>query len=327
MSSRIYNWAFVAAGGMARVMARDLSFASNTRVHSVFSRTQASMQEFSKEFGGCRMFSSIDELLADSQVDIVYISSPNHLHYPQAKLALEAGKPVLCEKPFTLNAGQLAELIEIARSQKTFLMEAMWIRWLPIVVKLRQVLADGVIGELHLLKASFHARLSSAPEGRIYNLAMGGGSLLDLGIYPISFASMIFGQQPEEIASHAKIGPTGIDEHFGAIFHYPGGMALVSAGVDVSAIDDISIHGSAGSIRVEHPWKLRQLIIEPREGRSETITLPLKGKGYSYQAEEVMACLDEELLESPRMQLEESLQIMRTLDSLRSQWGLTFPGE
>jgi predicted dehydrogenase len=327
MSSRIYNWAFVAAGGMARVMARDLSFAPNARVHSVFSRTQASMQEFSKEFGGCKMFSSLQELLNDSQVDIVYISSPNHLHYPQARLALEAGKPVLCEKPFTLNAGQLAELIEIAKSQKAFLMEAMWIRWLPIVVKLRQVLADGVIGEPHLLKASFHAQLSSVPEGRIYNLAMGGGSLLDLGIYPISFASMIFRQQPEEIASQAKIGQTGIDEHFGAVFHYPDGMALVSAGVDGSAIDDISIHGSAGSLRLEHPWKLSQLIVEPREGRSETITLPLQGKGYSYQATEMMACLDAGLLESPLMPLEESLQIMRTLDSLRIQWRLSFPGE
>jgi predicted dehydrogenase len=192
---------------------RDLSFASNARVHSVFSRTQASMQEFSKEFGGCKMFSSIDELLADSQVDIVYISSPNHLHYPQAKLALETGKPVLCEKPFTLNAGQLAELIDIAKSQKAFLMEAMWIRWLPIVVKLRQVLTDGVIGELHFWLVFVLG--FPLPDGRIYNLAMGGG-LTGAWHLPNFIRVDDFRAQPEEIASPS--GQTGIDEHFGAIF-------------------------------------------------------------------------------------------------------------
>jgi dihydrodiol dehydrogenase / D-xylose 1-dehydrogenase (NADP) len=327
MTSRIYNWGFVAAGGMARAMARDLSFVRNARVHSVFSRTRASMQQFSNEFSGCKIISFLEELLADPQVDIVYISSPNQLHYSQAKLALEAGEPVLCEKPFTLNAGQLAELIEIARSRNVFLMEAMWIRWLPIIVKLRQVLTDRVIGEPRLLKASFHAQLSSAPDGRIYNLAMGGGSLLDLGIYPISFASLVFGGQPEEIVSHAKIGSTGVDEHFGAVFHYPAGMALVSAGVDGSAIDDISIHGEAGSIRLERPWKLNQLTIEPKSGRSEKITLPMQGKGYAYQATEMLTCLDAGLLESSVMPLDESLQIMQTLDKLRSQWHLSFPDE
>ncbi len=327
MHKKIYNWAFVAAGGMAHAMARDLSFLPNARIHSVFSRTRESMQDFSRSFGGCKVFASLDEMLADPEVDIVYISSPNHLHFPQAKLALAAGKPVLCEKPFTLNARQLAELIEIASTNRVLLMEAMWIRWLPIVVRLREILADRIIGEPRLLKASFHAQLSPDPEGRIYNLAMGGGSLLDLGIYPISFASLVFGRQPMEIASHAYLGPTGIDEHFGAVFHYPQGMAMVSAGVDVAAVEDISIHGAAGSIRVDHPWKLSSLVVEPREGKSKTIKLPLQGKGYSYQANEFMRCLDDGLLENEAIPLQESLQIMQTLDRLRKQWGLLFPRE
>lgn len=267
-------------------------------------------------------------MVADPEIDIIYISSPNHLHHPQAKLALQAGKPVLCEKPFTLDADQLADLIAVARANSVFLMEAMWIRWLPIIVKLREVMAQQVIGEPRLLKASFHAQLSMDPEGRIYNLAMGGGSLLDLGIYLISFASLIFGQQPAEIASIAHIGKTSIDEHFAAVFRYnSAAMALMSAGVDGLYRDDISVHGSAGSIRLENPWKFGRLHFEPREGDRQTTALPIERRGYSYQAAEVMRCLDAGLHESPVMPLDESLAIMQTLDRLRAQWKLVFPNE
>jgi dihydrodiol dehydrogenase / D-xylose 1-dehydrogenase (NADP) len=328
MRAKIYNWGFVAAGKMARVMAEDLALLPNARVHSVVSWTAESSRAFANLFSGCRQYESLEKLAADPDVDIIYISSPNDLHHPQAKLALEAGKPVLCEKPFTLNARQLAELIEIARASKTFLMEAMWIRWLPIIVKLRELLAQQAIGEPRLLKASFHAQLNADPQGRIYNLAMGGGSLLDLGIYPISFASLIFGDQPNEIASVAHIGKTGIDEHFSASFQYNNAaMATVSAGVDGTFRDDISIHGETGSIRVENPWKMSRLHYEPRDGEHQTITLPFVGRGYSYQAAEVMRCLDAGLLESQVMPLDESLAIMQTLDRLRSQWKLVFPNE
>jgi len=328
MNSRTYNWGFVAAGAMAHAMARDLALLPNARIHSVYSRTAESALDFARSFSGCKTYSSLEALVSDGEVDIVYISSPNHLHLPHARAALETGKPVLCEKPFTLNAAQLSELIEIARVKQLFLMEAMWIRWLPIVVKMRQLLTEQIIGDLRLLKAGFHAQLPMNPEGRIYNLAMGGGSLLDLGIYPISFASLVFSQQPEEMASIAHLGTTGIDEHFGAVFHYSKiRMALLSAGVDGAFRDDISVHGSAGSIRMEKPWKLGRLTIEPRDGDSETVTLAMEGGGYSYQAAEVMRCLDAGLLESPIMPLDESLQIMQTLDRLRRQWGLIFPGE
>jgi predicted dehydrogenase len=193
---------------------------------------------------------------------------------------------------------------------------------------MRELLASQEIGEPRLLKASFHARLSSDPERRIYNLAMGGGSLLDLGIYPISFASLVFGKQPADIVSTSHIGKTGIDEHFGAIFKYDNNeMAIVSAGVDGRYRDDISIHGSTASIRLENPWKFSRLHLDPQEGERKTITLPLQGGGYSYQAAEVMRCLDASLLESPVMPLDESLAIMQTLDQLRAQWKLVFPNE
>lgn len=313
---------------MAQAMAHDLSQLPNARVHSVVSQTQKSARIFSESFGRCRIYESVEEMTADPQIDVVYISSPNHLHYPQAKLALQAGKPVLCEKPFTLNAIQLEELIAMARSRRLFLMEAMWIRWLPTIVKFRELMQAAAIGEPRLLKAGFHAQLSTDPDGRIYNLAMGGGSLLDLGIYPISLASLVFGKMPDEIASSAQLGDTGIDEHFGAVFRYgKTSMALVSAGVTGLFRDPISVHGTAGSIRLENAWRFNQLVIEPRDGEPETFTLPMQGKGYGHQAVEVMRCLDAGLLESPVMPLAESLAIMQTLDRLRAQWGLRFPDE
>jgi predicted dehydrogenase len=324
---RIYNWGFVAAGGMAHAMARDFSLLPNARIHSVFSRTKESMRVFCDSFRGCKQTASLEELVADPGIDIIYISSPNHLHYAHAKQALLAGKAVVCEKPFTLNAREQEALIQLARGQHLFLMEAMWIRWLPIIVSLRELLAADAIGEPRLLKVSFHAQLSADPEGRIYNLAMGGGSLLDLGIYPISFASLIFGKQPAEIVSTSHIGKTGIDEHFGALFKYDPGLALISAGVDGRFRDDISIHGSTASIRLESPWKLSRLHLDPQEGERKTFTLPLQGGGYGYQATEVMRCLDAGLLESPVMPLDESLAIMQTLDRLRAQWNLAFPNE
>lgn len=327
MADKIYSWAFVGAGGMAHAMARDLAAEPRARIHSVYSRTARSAKAFAAANGECKTCASLEELIADPGVDVVYINSPNNWHYSQTKLALEAGKAVLCEKPFTLNADELSELIEIARQRKTFLMEAMWVRYLPMVVKLRELLSAKSLGEIRLVRAWFHLQLPVVPEGRIYNLAMGGGSLLDVGIYPISFASMVMGGPPAAIGSQAKIGSTGVDENFGAVFHYEDGrMATVSAGVDGSYAEDVVIHGSQGSLRTP-PWKFSRFTLEKKTGEVETVELPAAGGGYVYQAQEVIRCLDAGLLESPVMPLDESLAIMQTLDSLRAQWGLSFPGE
>lgn len=328
-SQKIYNWGFVAAGAMARNQARDLIESPRAKIQSVYSRTQQSAEAFAIEFGG-QVYSTLEAMLADPAIDIVYISSPNQLHYPQAKQALQAGKAVLCEKPFTLSSRQLAELIEIARRRKVFLMEAMWIRYLPIIIKLREILDKDTIGEIKLARAAFHLDLPINPTGRIYNIELGGGSLLDLGIYPISFVSMLYGAQPDEIVSHAQMTETGVDAHFGAVFHYPnGGMASVSAGVDGQYVEDIAIQGTRGKVVVQGHrwWKLSTLSVQTPNQDAETIELPHLGSGYLYQAEEVMRCLDNGELESPAMPLNESLAIMQTMDRLRSQWQLSFPGE
>jgi dihydrodiol dehydrogenase / D-xylose 1-dehydrogenase (NADP) len=329
-TEKTYNWGFVAAGGMARNQARDLLQSTRNKIYAVQSRTEESSRAFAKEFGG-KVYLTLEEMLADPQIDIIYVSSPNQLHHPQTKLALQAGKAVLCEKPFTLNAVELADLIATAREHKVLLKEAMWIRTLPVIVKLRQMLAAGAIGELRQSHASFHIDLPYNPAGRIYNLAMGGGSLLDVGIYPMAFTSMLFGgEQPTEIVSQAELAPTGVDKHFGAVFSYPGGrMAHVSSGVDGLFPEDIVAHGTAGKLVVSaHKWwKLSRFSIQHGDAAPEIIDMPYPGGGYLYQAEEMARCLDEGLLESPAITLAESLAIMTTLDRLRNQWGLIYPGE
>jgi predicted dehydrogenase len=328
------TWGFVAAGKMAAAMARDLRTAGShhargNRVGGVVSRTPESAAAFVRQFGG-QAYGSLDAMLADPGIDVVYVSSPNNLHYEQTKAALLAGKPVLCEKTFTLNAPQLAELIEIARSRQLFLMEAMWVRWLPLVTTLRQLLASGAIGQPLQLHAAFHSQPPIADDNRFYSPALGGGALLDLGIYPVSFASLVFGAQPQEILSKAQLAPTGVDTRFSAIFHYAnGGVAQLAASFVGRMRHDIMILGREGNIRIEMDrggWKMRRLHLQ-QGGGTRTLTASYKGNGYSYQAAEVRRCLLGGLLESEAMPLDESLAILRTLDTLRAQWGMRYPGE
>jgi predicted dehydrogenase len=311
---------------MARAMAKDLVSVPGCIIHGVASRTAASAKAFAIEFD-TQAYATLDELLAN--VDIVYVNTTNQVHHPQVRDALNAGKPVLCEKPFTLNAGQLTELISLARGKNLFLMEAMWVRFFPIVVRLRQLLEEGAIGDLQWMQASFHTNPSKDPTNRFYDLSRGGGALLDLGIYPISFASMVFGAAPARVLSSASLASTGVDERFAALFEYESGaQANLSAGFSGYFEDEIVILGNTGKIRIPrfHGWRMDRLILE-RDGSSDTIHLPLTGGGYGHQAAEVIRCLEAGLLESQAIPLDESLAIMRTLDELRAQWGMVFPNE
>ncbi len=321
------RWGFVGAGWMAYAMARDTAKLRDHRIAGVFSRSEESRQGFAKDFR-CEAFVTLEDLIASDQIDVVYVNTPNQLHYPQVKAALQAGKPVLCEKPFTLNAAQLAELVELARSNKLFLMEAMWVRFLPAVVRLRELLASGVIGDLTWMQASFHSKPSFDPGNRFFDLAMGGGALLDLGIYPISFASMVLGT-PQSIYGSAKLADTGVDERFAAMFEYEGGArANLSAGFGGYFEDEIVLQGVLGHIRIPrfNGWNIDRLLIE-KDKKTRQERFPLDGRGYGYQAAEVARCLAAGELESPVIPLSESLSIMQTLDSLRALWGIRFPGE
>jgi predicted dehydrogenase len=310
---------------MAYAMARDLANVRGAIIHSVFSRTEGSRRRFAKNFKATA-FTTLEELLADEGVDIVYVNTFNNLHYPQVQQALNAGKHVVCEKPFTLNATQLTALVSLARSKNLFLMEAMWVRFLPAVAHLRKLLAEGILGEPVWMQASFHIDAVVDPADRLFDSGLGGGALLDLGIYPVSFSSMVFGL-PREMMSSARIGATGVDTQFSAIFEYASGArAQVSAGFGGYFQDEIVIQGSKAQVRIPSGWRIDRFTVEIGK-RAQLFKFPVKGRGYGYQAEEVHRCLNAGELESSVMPLDESLAIMGILDALRSQWRMTYPGE
>jgi predicted dehydrogenase len=203
----------------------------------------------------------------------------------------------------------------------------MWVRFLPAAVKLRELLTTHAIGEPRNVEASFRIHLPFEPTGRIFDPALGGGSLLDVGIYPISFSSMVFGMQPQEIISRVQMASTGVDASFQAQFDYSDGRrAQLAAGVDREQPNEIIIQGETGEVRLQQGWKLQHIALRTQI-RSESFDLPPLGGGYSYQADEVARCLDGGLLESSVMPLDESLAILQTLDRIRKQWNLVFPGE
>jgi predicted dehydrogenase len=267
-------------------------------------------------------------LVADPQVEIIYVSSPHSCHQDNASLCINAGKAVLCEKPITINCRQAEALIKLAREKNVFLMEAMWTRYLPLYVRLRELLNEGRIGEPRMLHATFGFRREFDPKHRLFNPELGGGALLDIGVYVVSLASMIFGEA-STIGGHAHIGESGVDEQNAIILGYPKGqLASLTSSITAHTPQDASIVGTEGHIHIPGPfWKGQRMVVRMLDGSEETIECTTTGNGYNYEAVHAGECLRHGLLESPIMTLTESFSIMDTLDELRNQWRLFYPME
>lgn len=327
-SARRTNWGIIGTGAISSKFAQDLAYSQHGTAYAAGSRTLESAQRFALEHGISKAYGSYEELVNDPEVDAVYIGTPHPFHKENALLALRAGKAVLCEKPFTVNSGELEELVTLARERKLFLMEAMWSRFIPAIVKVREWLAEGRIGEVRLLKADLGFRCNWDPESRLLNRALGGGALLDVGIYPVSLASMIFGPHPESIASTVHIGETGVDEHFSLLLSYGEGKSAVLNGAVRLTLDDPAyLYGTEGRIILPTPVNPQTAELYVGTEKAETFTAERNFIGYAYEADEVSRCLAEGLTESPVMTLDESLEIMKLMDRIRGEWGLRYPGE
>ena len=326
--SDTFRWGILGPGNIAKKFATGLQAADNAELVAVGSRSQERADAFADQFGASKRHACYEALVEDPDVDAIYVSTPHPFHKENSILCLEAGKPVLCEKPFAINQQDAREAVEVARSKGVFLMEAMWTRFLPITVKVREWIASGAIGDVRMLYADFGFRAGINPEGRLFKPALGGGGLLDVGIYPISYASMIFGGQPMTISSQAHIGETGVDEQAAAVFGYDdGALALISCGVRIKTPHDAKILGTDGMITL-HPsfWNGTTATLSAG-GKEEVVELPLKGNGYEYEAEEVARCVRAGKLESDVVPLDETPALMQTLDTMRAQWGLKYPME
>lgn len=327
-ASTSYRWGILATGNVAASMAEAINAAPNAELLAVGSRTQAKADAFADRFGVPRRYSSYESLVVDPDVDVVYVASPHSSHHPNVMLALAAGKHVLCEKPLTLNAAEAAQCVAMARHKRLFLMEAVWMRFFPAAGRLKEWVADGIIGDISLVEASFCLDVPFDPEHRLYNPALGGGALLDLGIYPLSLATMLLGY-PADVRSDVRLGLTGVDEANTITLLYEGGArARLESSVRESKPREALISGTDGSIKVHDAFFCpTQLTLEVAGREPQTVTLPASGNGYLHEVEEVHECLRAGLTESPRMTLDETVRVMRLMDGLRAEWGISYPGE
>lgn len=327
--TRTIRWGILGTGSIARKFAAGLTALTDAELVAVGSRRAEKADEFADEFAGPRRHGSYAALADDPDVDAIYVATPHTLHKDNTLLCLRAGKAVLCEKPFAVNAADAREMVAVARQEGRFLMEAMWTRFLPAVAKVRELLAQGAIGETRLLRADFCFRAGWNPEGRLLNPALAGGGLLDVGVYTVSLASMVFGAQPSRIASLAHIGETGVDEQAAMVLAYDAGqLATLTCAVRVSTPHEAQIFGTEGSLRIHRPfWHATELTVNAAGKEPQHLELPYPGNGYTCEAAEVGRCLREGELESPVMPLDETLAILDTLDQIRAQWGLRYPTE
>jgi predicted dehydrogenase len=256
---------------------------------------------------------------------VVYVATPHSAHHAAGMLCLEAGKAVLCEKPLTLDLASAQDLARTAQERGLFLMEAMWTRTLPAIRRLRQVVAEGAIGEVTAVYADFAIGGSFPSTHRLRAKELGGGALLDLGVYPVSFAHMFLGVPPR-IAALATLSAEGVDENTGMVFGYPGGaVATLHCGIVGSSPVAAAVVGTHGRVVIPHGFFHADGFVLVRDGQeAEEVRLPKRGNGMGYEAEEVMACLAAGRTESDLVPLAATLDVMGILDRVRAQIGVDY---
>jgi len=311
------NWGILGTGGIARSFATGLQHTPGARLAAVGSRTLGSAQAFAAEFAVERAHGSYAALAADPKVEVVYVASPHPGHHLHARLLLEAGKHVLLEKPFTMTAAEAADLRDVARARGRFLMEAMWTRFHPVQQQVRAWLAAGEIGELRQLTCDFGFRADFDPASRLFAPALGGGAVLDVGVYVVSYACWMMGALPDAVASLSVPAPTGVDELSGAILRFPGGrLGVVSCSTRLATPHVARLDGTAGRIIVPDFWHAGRAILERNGQAPVTVDAPFTGNGYADEAIAVQQCLAAGLTECPAMPLDETVGIMAVLEEM-----------
>ena len=248
------RWGILGAGGIAKRVSNDVVKLADHKLYAVGSRDVAKADTFADGYDIPKRYGSYEELCADPDVDLIYVATPHTYHKEHSLLALAHGKAVLCEKPFTINLGEAQAVVDDARAKGLFLMEGMWSRCFPAMAKVRELLKDGAIGEPRLMEADFGFRAGVNPESRLFNPALGGGGLMDVGVYPVSLAHMVFGE-PERIASLANLGSTGVDEEAAMLLGFPGGaLGVLYTAVRVNTPQSVTILGTDGRIEIPSPW-------------------------------------------------------------------------
>lgn len=326
MDAPSISWGILAPGGIARGFASDIQRFTQMRVAAVGSRSMHRAEDFAKEFKIPNVYGSYEELVQDSAVDAIYVASPHSEHFKHASLALNAGKPVLVEKAFTKTADEAANLIELAKSKHLLLMEAMWTRFLPHMDVIRQLIQSGELGQIISVTGDHGQLMTHDADHRLFNKALAGGALLDLGIYPISFVSMILGA-PNAIHAHGTLTQTHVDEQVSAIFTYPKAQAIINTTLRAKTPTVAVVNGTDARIEIRGDFYApNSFDLIYSDGKKLTFENTFSGRdsGLAYQAAHFAILLALGRKDSPIMPLQETLAIMKIMDEIRQQIGYHF---
>jgi len=326
--SNMYRWGIVGPGGIAHKFADALNYIENAKLQAVASTNAQRAKDFARKYSVPNYYDSYEQLFLDDTVDIIYVATTHNFHCHNTLEALKAKKHVLCEKPMAVNASQVKQMINSAQSNKVFLMEAMWTRFLPMMAEVRDIIEKGTIGRVQLLYADFGIKLNFDPQSRAYNPDLAGGALLDLGVYCLALASMIFGR-PNNISSTIKMADTGVDQRSTVLLEYDNAKAAVLLqALDLETPRQALIIGTEGSIKLHPIWmEGSDYTLKLNNGTEKTYNADTYENGFIYQIMAVHESLNAGKTQCDLMSLDETLTIAETMDTLRAQWHFKYPFE
>ena len=321
------NFAIVGAGDMARFMAETVNQMDHVRAYAVGSRSKDRAAAFAGKYGFDRAYGSYEELLADPAVDLVYIAVPHSHHAQLMNQCIDHKKPILCEKAFTVNAQQARQVLVRARENGIFTAEAIWPRYMPMADTLKEFISGGQIGQI--TGATANLAYPVYARERLHRLDLAGGALLDVGIYPLTFAAILFGSQVESVFSDAQITPDGVDAQNTIVLTYPGGIRVTLYSSIVNTSDRLgAIYGTEGYALVGNVNNFEYLDIYNKDHiLTEHIQRPQQLTGYEYEIDACIAAMERGALECPQMPHSEIIRMMELMDRIREQWGLVYPCE
>ncbi|MFK5974020.1 MAG: Gfo/Idh/MocA family oxidoreductase [Flavobacteriaceae bacterium] len=321
------RWGIVGPGNIAHSFVKDLQLVGDGELVAVASRNIERAQEFGAQYGASHFFGSYEALFKSEEVDVIYIATPHTSHAELSIKAMKHGKHVLCEKPMGVNRSEVEKMLSVAKENKVFLMEALWSRFNPSIRKLKQMVDQGSIGRLQYLHADFaFYALDRDEKGRVLNPNLAGGSLLDIGIYPIFLSYLLLGK-PDKIQASSRFYKTGIEIQTAMIFEYSDAQAILYSGYTSKSEMKAEISGTEGAIFLHPQWHVPQGYSVEKEGEIHDFELPTIGKGYTYEIEEVHLCLKADKLQSDLWSHQHSLDLIQILDDVRKLTGVVFPFE
>lgn len=321
----LVNWGIIGLGKIANSFANDLQLSKTANLYGVASRNLEKAKNFGKKYSSFKYFGSYEELVKDPDIDIVYIATPHVFHFENTMLCLNNNKAVLCEKPLGINSDEVKAMLEKAKSKKLFLMEGIWTRFIPATVKLIELLKEGAIRDVLFVKADFGFKANYNPESRIFNKKLGGGSLLDIGIYPIYLSHLALGL-PSDIQAMARISPTGVDGFCAMLFDYENGSnAILESTIEANTPTEAYIYGTKGTLKLHSRFHYSEKVSLFQDGElKQEFNLKYTGNGYFHEIEEVNNCLLNNELESEKLPLNLSLNLISIMDKVKQKIGLTY---